>query len=287
MTEDGDRHHWLTTGANVQMPWIIYGTAWKKELTAELVKKAVRAGFRGIDTACQPRHYREDLVGEALVQLFSDGFTRDELYIQTKYTPVSGQDLATAPYNVRGRVAEQVAQSFAVSLANLQVERLDTLLLHSPLPSWEETWDAWQEMERIQKNGGVRQLGISNCYSPAFMARLYDEAEIRPAVVQNRFYQESGYDVALRQWCVQHGVVYQSFWTLTANPHLLRSIPILVIAARYQVSSEEVLFRYLTQIGVVPLTGTCQEQHMSADLSIMKWSLTPDEVEQCNGLLMQ
>ena len=45
------------------------GTAWKKERTVELVIAAVRSGFRAIDTACQPKHYREDLVGEALTRL--------------------------------------------------------------------------------------------------------------------------------------------------------------------------------------------------------------------------
>ena len=58
-----DPNH-VTTSAGLSMPWIMYGTAWKKERTAALVELAVEAGFRGIDTACQPRHYREDGVGE-------------------------------------------------------------------------------------------------------------------------------------------------------------------------------------------------------------------------------
>lgn len=45
------------------------GTAWKKEKTTELVTKAVLTGFRGIDTACQPKHYSEALVGKALQDL--------------------------------------------------------------------------------------------------------------------------------------------------------------------------------------------------------------------------
>ena len=48
----------VTTNAGVQMPRLIYGTAWKKEATTELVIRAVLNGFRGIDTACQPKHYR-------------------------------------------------------------------------------------------------------------------------------------------------------------------------------------------------------------------------------------
>ena len=48
----------VLTNAGVQMPRLIYGTAWKKEATTQLVIDAVLNGFRGIDTACQPKHYR-------------------------------------------------------------------------------------------------------------------------------------------------------------------------------------------------------------------------------------
>ncbi|KAG8749428.1 hypothetical protein FRC12_013426 [Ceratobasidium sp. 428] len=68
------------------IPTIIYGTAWKKVQTKSLVVQAVLQGFRGIDTACQPKHYREDLVGEALAELYEQhGLSREDLFIQTKY----------------------------------------------------------------------------------------------------------------------------------------------------------------------------------------------------------
>ncbi len=65
---------WVTTSAGIKLPWIIYGTAWKKERTADLVVKAIQAGFRGIDTACQPKHYNEPLLGVALNRLKDHGF---------------------------------------------------------------------------------------------------------------------------------------------------------------------------------------------------------------------
>ena len=67
----------VITSAGVKMPRIIYGTAWKKDRTADLVVKAVLAGFRGIDTACQPKHYDEALVGAALNRLKDHGIERD------------------------------------------------------------------------------------------------------------------------------------------------------------------------------------------------------------------
>ena len=76
-------------------PPILYGTAWKRERTCELVLAALRAGFRGIDTACQPKHYDEAAVGAALE---TSGLRRADLYVQTKYTPLAGQDPDRLPY---------------------------------------------------------------------------------------------------------------------------------------------------------------------------------------------
>jgi diketogulonate reductase-like aldo/keto reductase len=66
----------------VGRPPFIYGTAWKKENTKKLVTEAVTAGFKAIDTAAQPRHYREELVGDALRDVFESGkLTREEIFV--------------------------------------------------------------------------------------------------------------------------------------------------------------------------------------------------------------
>jgi diketogulonate reductase-like aldo/keto reductase len=105
---------WLTTAAGVKMPRLIYGTVWKKERTADLVVKAIQAGFKGIDTACQPKHYDESLVGAALNRLKDHGIERDTLFLQTKFTPLSGQDPRQVPYDKNSPIESQVAQSFEV-----------------------------------------------------------------------------------------------------------------------------------------------------------------------------
>lgn len=119
--------------SSLNVPPLIYGTAWKKERTAELVEKAILCGFCGIDTACQPKHYNEPGVGEALSNLKIQGIPRESLFIQTKFTPLSGQDPTRVPYNPSATIKDQVLQSFQTSLKNLGVKYLDALLLHSPL----------------------------------------------------------------------------------------------------------------------------------------------------------
>lgn len=64
-------------------PPFIYGTAWKKGETTRLVTEALSAGFTAVDTAAQPRHYREDLVGAALRDAFKSGMKREDIYVRT------------------------------------------------------------------------------------------------------------------------------------------------------------------------------------------------------------
>jgi diketogulonate reductase-like aldo/keto reductase len=278
---------WLTTSAGVKMPRIIYGTAWKKDRTADLVVKAIQAGFRGIDTACQPKHYNEPLVGTALQRLKDHGIEREVLFLQTKFTPLSGQDPRQVPYDKNSPVELQIAQSFEASKKNLQTEYVDSLILHSPMAPHALLMKVWNAMETIQKSGGARQLGISNCYNTEVIRSLYANANVKPAVVQNRFYQETEYDADLRHWCSNHGVIYQSFWTLTANPHILSSNTVRTIAQKYKKTEAQIFFRYLIYSGIVPLTGTSSEQHMKEDLSIFDFELSSKDLENVSLLLNQ
>ncbi len=267
----------LTSAYGVKMPRIIYGTAWKKDRTAEWVEQAIGLGFRGIDTACQPKHYNEAGVGAGVAACYKSGIDRSELYLQTKFTPLSGQDPAQVPYDAKASLGEQVAQSFQTSLKNLQTTYLDCLVLHSPLANQQQTPEVWQAMERLFQNGGVKQLGISNCYDLQQFKFLYDNATIKPAVIQNRFYAKTGYDCDIRDFCKQQRLIFQSFWTLTGNPYVLAHATLQALATKYQRSAAQLFFRDLSQIGIIPLTGTTSATHMREDLAIFDFELAVDE----------
>lgn len=268
-----------------QMPKIIYGTAWKKERTTELVIEAVRSGFRGIDTACQPKHYAEPLVGDALRVLQNSGIERESLFIQTKFTPLAGQDPNDIPYDKDAALGEQVSQSFETSKKNLNTDYIDSLVLHSPLFPFSDLLNVWRAMETIYKCGEALQLGISNCYDLSVLKRLYDEAKIKPTILQNRFYRDSDYDSVLREWCKTHAIKYQSFWSLTANPHLLGSKEVITLAMKYKKSEAQIFFAYLMSQGITPLSGTTSQVHMLEDLEAMRISLTADEIQSISSLL--
>src|SRR5215813_9952706 len=114
----------------VRVPRFLYGTAWKEDRTQCLTGLALRQGFRGIDTANQRRHYHEAAVGQAIAAAIDGGLvTREELFLQTKFTFRGGQD-HRLPYDPKAPVRTQVAQSFASSLEHLGVEVIDSYLLH-------------------------------------------------------------------------------------------------------------------------------------------------------------
>jgi diketogulonate reductase-like aldo/keto reductase len=267
-----------------EIPAILYGTAWKQAATAELVIQALRLGFRGIDTAGQPRHYHEAGVGEAIAACLGAQLTRELLYVQTKFTPIDGHDPARIPYDPDAAPAQQVSQSFASSLRNLGTHYVDALILHSPLRRATEQTEVWRAMEAIAGQGAALRIGISNCYQRGVLERLHRQAEIKPAIVQNRFHAETGYDRETRAFCRDHGMIYQSFWTLTANPHLLAHDSVQRLAKKYQRTPAQILFRVLTQEGIVPLTGTRSATHMREDLAIFDFEPSADERARVTGL---
>jgi len=275
----------LISNARIRVPRIIYGTAWKKAETQQLVSLAIQNGFRGIDAACQPKHYDEPGVGAGIAASLKNGLTRADLYLQTKFTSLSGQDPIRIPYDPKAALPEQVAQSVAISLQNLQTDYLDCVLLHSPMPTMIQSLTVWRALESFVDSGVVRQLGLSNCYDLSDLDALNQAVRIKPAVLQNRFYADTNYDRDLRAYCDQHKIIYQSFWTLSANPKLLRQSTLTALAFTHKRTAAQILFRYLTHIGVVPLTGTKSETHMLDDLAIFEFDLSDEERSAIDQLL--
>jgi diketogulonate reductase-like aldo/keto reductase len=269
----------LTTYNNVPVPSFMYGTAWKKEATAQLVQLAVAAGFTAIDTANQLIHYQEALVGEALLALARKGMTRDRLFLQTKFTPTNGQDHRT-PYDASAALTTQVAQSFDSSLVHLHTDYLDSYVLHGPYQRQglgAADWEVWAAIEGLYQSGKTKMIGISNV-TPEQLTQLCAKAAVKPMMVQNRCYAALGWDKEVREICRTHGIIYQGFSLLTANREVFSDPNIRAIAQRLKVGLAQVVFRFAMQIGMLPLTGTTDQQHMKDDLQAEELTLTAEEM---------
>ena len=277
----------LTAYNGVPIPSLMYGTAWKKEATTELVQLAVASGFTAIDTANQLIHYEEALVGEALQALAKKGIERDSLFLQTKFTSVDGQG-GRAPYDPSADLTTQVRQSFDSSLNHLGTDYVDSYILHAPFQRrglGTADWEVWTAMEGLYRAGKTKMIGVSNI-TGAQLAQLCEQANVKPMVVQNRCFAAVGWDKAVREICQTNGIVYQGFSLLTANREVLGDPEIHAIATRINATVAQVTFRFAMLIGMLPLTGTTNQQHMKEDLQAGEFTLTDEEVQRIETIAL-
>lgn len=268
-------------------PSFLYGTAWKEENTQALVTQALNNGFTGIDTANQRKHYHEAAVGKAIQQAFDQGLERKQLFLQTKFTFLPGQD-NRLPYDPRASVAKQVEQSFQSSLEHLYTDYLDSYLLHGPMfreGLSDADIEAWVAMEKLYHSGQARTIGVSN-FSARQLEGLNHHAGIRPAFVQNRCFAVSGWDKEVRTVCQRHGITYQGFSLLTANPMVSQHPDFQAIVQRTGLTPAQVIFQAAQKMGILPLTGTSDVKHMQEDLQCQHIYLTDEEVEVIEQLLV-
>jgi len=261
-------------------PPFLYGTAWKDERTAALTRAAIEAGFRGVDTANQRRHYFEQGVGDALEAVYREGkLARAHLFLQTKFTHMGGQD-HRLPYDPGADLPTQVRQSFASSLEHLRTDYLDSYVLHGPSVGRglsEADWSVWKAMEGLHRDGKARMLGVSNV-SLGQLHLLTQGATIQPRFVQNRCFAVNQWDREVRAFCAERDIVYQGFSLLTANVHVLTGPEMVSLARRHRKTIAQLVFRFAQQVGMLPLTGTTDVEHMREDLASASFDLAENEV---------
>ena len=266
-------------------PEFLYGTAWKEERTAALVERALRAGFRGIDTANQRRHYFEAGVGLGLAAAYRAGVAaRADLFLQTKFTYRSGQD-DRLPYDPAESLPVQVSQSLASSLEHLSTDYVDSFVLHGPSAQYWAEADAevWEAMRKERDGGRTRLLGVSNV-SLWHLQQMEARSSELPALVQNRCYARLGWDRDVRLFCRERNIVYQGFSLLTANLEVLRHPFIGDLARRANTTPAQVVFAFARAVGMLPLTGTSNAEHMKQDLTSLALALSDDAVQTIEAL---
>jgi diketogulonate reductase-like aldo/keto reductase len=274
----------MANGAPI--PKLLYGTAWKEERTLGLTALALDEGFRAIDTANQRKHYFEAAVGEAVqVSIAAGRVTRAELFLQTKFTFRDGQD-DRLPYDPEAPIATQVRQSFHSSLEHFATDYIDSLLLHGPSSRdglQPADIEAWRAMESLVSEGRARFIGVSN-FTLGQLRELLGIAKVAPRFLQNRCYARTGWDRAVRELCAEHGVIYQGFSLLTANRAELQQSDVRRLSSRTGRTTAELVFRFATHVGMLPLTGTSSAEHMRLDLGALDFTLEPADIDLLDHL---
>jgi len=138
--------------------------------------------------------------------------------------------------------------------------------------------EVWAAIEGLCQSGKTKMIGISNVTAEQ-LALLCERAKHKPMVVQNRCYAALGWDKDVREICRTHHIIYQGFSLLTANQGVLVEPEVRAIAQRFKTGVAQVIFRFAMQIGMLPLTGTTNPQHMKEDLQSDQFTLTAEDIQ--------
>jgi 2,5-diketo-D-gluconate reductase A len=234
------------------------------EQVAPVVVAAIEAGYRHIDTAY--RYGNQRGVGQGIRD---SGIRREELFVTTKLDGAfQGNDRAIAGLDE--------------CLQHLDLDYVDLLLIHWPLPQRDEYISTWKTFEQLVAAGKARSIGVSN-FKPAHIERLLAEARIRPAVNQIQLNprttrpEQRAYDSA-------QGIVTVSWGPLRPGSDLLDDPTIATVAAKYGKTPAQIVLRWHIELGLVAIPKSASPTRLAQNIDIFNFELTDDEVAALSAL---
>ena len=248
----------------VSVPPIGYGVFRMTDEAAceDAVVEAIRAGYRLIDTAAA--YGNEEAVGRAIRR---SGVTREKLFITTKLW------IPDISY-------EGAKRGFAASLERLELDYLDLYVIHQP---YHDLYGAWQALEELYAAGKVRAIGVDN-FTEDRLADFIFWNKVKPAVNLlecNPFFQRENE----RTYLERQNILLQAWSPLSAGQNNLFADETLCrIGKAHGKSVAQVVLRWLTQRGIVPLVKSANPQRMRENLDIFDFALTEDEMRQIAAL---
>lgn len=253
---------YLTLNNGVQMPLVGFGTFMLNgETCSSAVAEAIKSGYRLIDTA--EAYGNEKDVGAGIQR---SGIDRRELFLVTK---------------VNFKSYEHTEETFMQSLANLQTDYIDLLLLHWPFANY---YAAWRTLEKLYAEGRVRAIGVSN-FEPDRLLDLIAYNEVIPAVNQietNLYCQRC----SERNWMDKKQVAHMAYAPLGqgSRNEMYREPAVLTIADKHSKSPAQVMLRFLTQKGVAVIPRSTKPEHIRENFNLFDFALTADEMAQLSAL---
>ena len=228
---------------------------------ATAVVQALEAGYRHIDTAV--KYGNERGVGNGIR---AGGVDRGELFITTK---LDGQ--------FQGE--EKAAEGLEGSLRRMGLDYVDLLLIHWPLPARDDYVSTWRTFERLQSEGKVRSLGVSN-FKPAHLERLMAETVVVPAVNQIQL-SPAITRSAEREFHREHGIVTESYSPLGGSGADLLSAPILTqLGEKHGKTPGQLVLRWHIQQGLVTIPKTANPDRMSENMDVFDFTLDPQDLAE-------
>ena len=255
----------LTTNNGVAIAQIGLGTGQVNgDDVVVSVSEATRVGYRLIDTA--KAYQNETDVGRAIRAC---GVGRDELFISTK--------LHRADHGY-----DATLRGFDGSLERLGLEVIDCFLIHFPLPGKDKYVETWKAFERLQLDGRVRVIGVSNFALP-HLRRLLDECDVVPAI--NQIELHPGFPQAeLRAFHQEHGILTEAWSPIGHGQGVLDHGVIAGIAVDHRRLPAQVVLRWQVQLGNLAIPGSTNPNHIRANLDVFDFVLGEEEMEAITGV---
>jgi 2,5-diketo-D-gluconate reductase A len=230
---------------------------------ASVVSDALLCGYRFIDTATIYRNERG--VGEGIR---ASGIPREEVYVATKlWNDSHGYDATLT--------------AFDRSLARLGLDYVDLYLIHWPVPAKGLFIDSWRAMIRLQSEGRVRSIGVSN-FNPAHLVRLVDETGVRPVVNQIELHPHFQQQ-AVAAFNATLGVVTES-WSPLGQGKVLSSPVIRSIAGKHARTPAQVVLRWHLDKGYMVIPKTAHLARLKENFAVFDFSLDQHDLALIAGL---
>ena len=278
----------------------MYGGAWKGPHAEQNVLDAIALGYRAFDTAnVYAASYNESAMGIALERARSEGLHRDELFVQTKFTPgIAGNaasecpdgpwDPKTCMFDKTADLETQVRQSAQTSLDHLRVEQLDALILHEARQPWDDLVTIWRAFENLHHEGKTASIGLSHIHDASTFRRLLEIATIKPSFVQHPIFASNGWDRTIREICLEHGIVFQAYSLNHAdNDFVYETDTVQQIARRLDCTPRQVVVAMTKRLGLLPLVGPQDPIKMAQSITAARYlpqRLTDAEVERLENI---
>jgi diketogulonate reductase-like aldo/keto reductase len=229
-----------------------------------IIAEAIDAGYRLLDTAV--RYENEAEVGEAVRH---SSVPRDELVVTTK---LPGADHGF----------DEALRSCEESLKRLGLDRIDLYLIHWPQPPIDRYVETWKAFVRLREEGMVRSIGVSN-FLPEHLDRIVDETGIAPAVNQVELHPYLS-QAEQRAADASHGTITESWSPLGRGSDLLERSELQQIADKHDRSVGQVVLRWHTQLGAVPIPKSATPQRFRDNLAVFDFELDADDLETIGSL---